>query len=438
VKTVFAGCLAAAALSLLIGHGYPTYDPWAWIIWGREIVDGSLDTRSGPSWKPLPVLFTTPFALFGEDAAPQLWLVVGRAGGLLALVMAFRLGKRLAGPGAGAVAVIGLALSSGFVRHSARGFTEGMLVGLVLLAVERHLDGHRRQAFVAGLGAALLRPEVWPFWGLYGLWLGWQDPRARALVAAGYAAIPLDWFLPELIGSGNLFRAAARARQPNLDSAAFADRPFVEVFHRSAELLTLPVYLGAAIAFAIAIRRRDRLLLAFAAGAAALMVAVGLMTEAGFAGNLRYVVLPAALICLLAGAGWVEVVRRVPGKALQVVAVAALVALSVPFAANALDAFGDDMRSVRSEWDFETRLTTTIARVGGPAAVNACGGVFTGRFEVPSVAWRLHRHVRDVEIFPYPPGWVLAPRHSALARDPRFTTVAETVKWIARRNCGDA
>ena len=52
----------------------PTYDPWAWIIWGREITEGDLDTRTGPSWKPLPVLFTTPFALTGDAGAPELWL----------------------------------------------------------------------------------------------------------------------------------------------------------------------------------------------------------------------------------------------------------------------------------------------------------------------------------------------------------------------------
>ena len=39
------------------------------------------------------------------------------------------------------------------------------------------------------------------------------------------------------------------------------------------------------------------------------MVAVAAMTQAGFAGNLRYVALPAALVCVLAGAGWVDLVR---------------------------------------------------------------------------------------------------------------------------------
>ena len=424
MRVVLGGCLAAALLSLLIG-GHPSYDPWAWIIWGREIVEGDLDTRSGPSWKPLPMLFTIPFSLAGDDAAPSLWLVIARAGGLLALVMAFRLGNRLAGPAAGAFAVAGVALSEGFVRHAARGFSEGLLVGLVLLAVERHLDGRRGQAFVAGLGAALLRPEVWPFWGLYGLWLLWREPRLRLLVAAGFAAIPLGWFLPEYLGSGDFLRAAARAREPNLDSPAFADRPFLAVMELSAGIIALPVYVGAVLGLVVALRRRAEhgLLLACAGGAVVLMIAVGLMTEAGFAGNLRYVVLPAALVCLLAGAGWMSLGRVAP-----VVAIVATAVLAAP-------SFGDDMSRIRSEWDFEDRLSQTVESVGGPRALNACGGVFTGRFQVPSVAWRLHRHLRDVEIFPYPPGWVLAPRGSRLSHDGRFEHVLSTRKWIVRKNC---
>ncbi|MGI8750319.1 MAG: hypothetical protein ACR2J6_07200 [Thermoleophilaceae bacterium] len=55
-----------------------------------------LDTTGGPSWKPLPVVFTTLFAPFGkiDDAIPPaLWLVVARAGAMLALALSFRLGR---------------------------------------------------------------------------------------------------------------------------------------------------------------------------------------------------------------------------------------------------------------------------------------------------------------------------------------------------------
>src|SRR3954466_4488878 len=96
------GCFALAALSLA-GPSVPTQDSWSWIVWGREVAHLSLDTTAGSSWKPLPVLFTTPFSLFG-DIAPELWLVVARAGGLLAILFAYRIAARLAGPPLGVAA----------------------------------------------------------------------------------------------------------------------------------------------------------------------------------------------------------------------------------------------------------------------------------------------------------------------------------------------
>src|SRR3954468_1397607 len=88
-------CLVVSALSLLGPHA-PTYDPWAWLIWGRQIASGHLDTVAGPSWKPLPVIFTSLFSLVHSAWSPDLWLVVARAAGLLSLLLAFRLGRRLA------------------------------------------------------------------------------------------------------------------------------------------------------------------------------------------------------------------------------------------------------------------------------------------------------------------------------------------------------
>ena len=121
------GCLALSALSLFL-PSVPTYDPWAWIIWGREIAHVDLVTTTGPSWKPLPVIFTTPFSLAGDDGAPLLWLWIARAGGILAFAMAFRLGKRLAGPVAGVIAAGSLFLADEFIRNFFRGNSEGILV----------------------------------------------------------------------------------------------------------------------------------------------------------------------------------------------------------------------------------------------------------------------------------------------------------------------
>ena len=150
--------------------------------------------------------------------------------------MAFRLGMRLAGPWAGAIAAASLFLADEFIRNFFRGNSEGILVALCLWAVERHLDGRRRDAFWLGIGAALLRPEVWPFIALYGLYLLIVERKLSTLLIVGGGGLGLIvlWFLPEYLGSGDFLRAANRARQPNPDSAAFAAHPFIEVFNRSA------------------------------------------------------------------------------------------------------------------------------------------------------------------------------------------------------------
>src|SRR4051795_4181377 len=250
-----AACLAVGALSLL-APTTPTYDPWAWLIWGREVLHLNLDTHFGPSWKPLPVALTTIFALV-PGAAPALWVAVARAGALAAIVLAFRVARRLGGGVAGgALAAVSLAISTDFLRFAAVGDSEGLLVALLLAALELHLAGRRRAALWAGFGAALLRPESWPFVGLYAVWLAWREPRLRRLVAGMTIAGAALWFGPELWGSGNALRAGQRARDPNPNALAFAKHPALEVVKRFDSMMPLVAEIGAAVALVTAAVRR--------------------------------------------------------------------------------------------------------------------------------------------------------------------------------------
>src|SRR5687767_6162863 len=147
IALIMAGCLAVAALTLFF-PSTPTYDPWAWILWGREITQLDLVTEGGPSWKPFPMLFTVPFSIFGQDLAPYLWVWVARAGGLFGCAMAYRMANRLIGGGfygtiAGVCAFAGLFSSNKYVRDAALGNSEPLLAAIVLWAFERHLDGRR-------------------------------------------------------------------------------------------------------------------------------------------------------------------------------------------------------------------------------------------------------------------------------------------------------
>ena len=309
---VLLACLAIASVSLLF-PSTPTYDPWAWLLWGREILELDLVTEGGPSWKPLPVLFTGPFSLFGEEVAPYLWLVVARAGALLALVMAFRLARRLVGPGvlgvvAGLAAAAFLVTTYQFVRDSMLGNSEALLAALALWSFERHLDGRHDHAFYLAFAAALLRPEVWPFLGAYGLWLWFREPELRLRIAAAGALIPLLWFGPELWGSGEPLRASSRANNPNPGSAAFAEHPGVEVVKRFHDRTILPLEALALLAGVVAAvqwrrRRAQGAVLALCGVAVAWIGLVAFMTERGYAGNQRYLIVATAAICVLGGIG---------------------------------------------------------------------------------------------------------------------------------------
>jgi hypothetical protein len=395
--------LALTALTFLMPSA-PTYDPWAWIIWGREILHLDLSTVDGPSWKPLPVLLTTPFALFG-GLAPDLWLFVARAGAIAGVVMAFRVARRLGGVPAGAAAAAAYAIAPWTLRNSALGNSEGLLVALALAAVDRHLAGRPKHAFLLGLGAALLRPEAWPFVGLYGLWLLWREPALRKLVTAGFVALPSLWLLPELWGSGDLLRAAHRAQNPRANSAAFADDPVREVVRQFGTMLTPALWAGLGALVVMGLLRRgsawrERRTAAALALAGAIWVAeVAVMTNDGFSGNTRYLIMPAALACVLAGAGIGWLVRALPrrvvggGLAVAVLAIGAAVA----FAAPSVDRLG----AVRSSVYYQARLTDglrdAVSQAGGRKRLLACGTPYTGAFQVPAVAWLLHQHTTNVQ-----------------------------------------
>ncbi len=158
-------------------------------MWGRETGRLALDTSSGPSWKPLPVVFTTPMAPAG-DAAPALWSIVARAGGLLALAGAWALAARLGGRWAGAAAAAVMALSPWWLFNTALANSEAMLAAALLWAVLAHLSGRPRAALALATAGALLRPEVWPFLGAYGVWLWRTRPADRRAVVAGRRARP--------------------------------------------------------------------------------------------------------------------------------------------------------------------------------------------------------------------------------------------------------
>jgi hypothetical protein len=397
VPAAVAAALALAALSLLLPWAL-AFDPQMWVVWGRDVTRLALDTRAGPSWKPLPVLLTTPFALAG-GAAPALWLVVARAGALLALAGAWTLGRRLGGAVAGAAGAGAMALAPWWLPNAALGNSEGLLAAAALWAVIAHLGGRRRAAVLLALAAALLRPEAWPFLLAYGLWAWRADPRTRPVLLLAAVALPVLWIGPDLAGGGGGLGASNAARgEPSEGSAALADVPLLAVLGDAATIAGIPVIACALAAIVLSPSRPVRVL---AAGAVAWVAIVAAMTVGGFAGNPRYLVAAAAALAVLAGVGAARLAAaaRLPSA----------VALVLPLAVGAI-AFGglrDKVRETGVRAERRTALPRLVAAVGGRDALLRCGIVRTAPFVRGLVAWTLDLSPWRIDAPPVVPGAVL-------------------------------
>jgi hypothetical protein len=388
-RWLLAACLILAALSLLAPWAL-AYDPDAWVVWGRELTRLELDTSAGPSWKPLPVVFTTPFALTG-DAAPALWLIVARAGGLLALAGAARLAWRLGGTVAAVTAAGAMALGPWWWFNTALGNSEGLLAAAALWAIDAHLDGRPRRAFMLGLAAALLRPEVWPFFLLYAAWLWRGRPEARRLIAGGLAAWAALWFGPDVVGNGGALQASDAARGVfSEESAGNADFPALAVLEDAVEMFTIPVVIAAAVAL-VWPRRPVRAVASpvawLAAAAVAWVVLVAVATQAGYAGNPRYLVPAAALAVVVAGVG-VARLRWIPVLG-PVVLLGAIAAIQTGDLRDQTDRLGERART-RDE------LAQVIERAGGADRLRACAPVRTVASMRAPVAWQLDVPMSDI------------------------------------------
>jgi hypothetical protein len=401
-------CVLLAALSAAVLPTVPSYDPWSWIVWGREIVDPHLSfaTGGGPSWKPFPVIFTTIYGLFGS-AAPTLWVITARAGGLLALVGAAALAARLtrrvtsapvAGVIAAVVAVLGLALTQDFFYYMFRGTSEPLLIATAVWAVERLLERRHWQAFVLAVALSLIRPEAWPFLGVYAVWLWVRRPALRPLVLVGLLSVPFLWFVPPWVSSGQPFLAASHAKAYNGHLGA---HPVLTAIGRAADLQIRPVLIAAAIAIVWAwVSERDRLTLALTAGALVwIAIVVGMAVE-GYPGLERFFYPASAIFCVLAGVGVARVAMlagdRLASGGVRVSAVAAtvaalLLALSVPLASSRIDGARAAKPAADQAVSVLNQLSAAVRAAGGKAAVFPCRSSFAAvnHGVQTALAWKL-------------------------------------------------
>jgi hypothetical protein len=456
------GLLLLSLAIVLYARARPGYDPYGWLVWGKLTIHLKLDTNGAPSWKPLPFLFTVPYALVGHYAL-WLWMVTSVAISLSGLIFAWRIAFRLtysrperryasyvAGLFAAAF-VLGMQdpiAPASYVHYLLSAESDTMIVALCLAAIDFHLEEHHRWAFWMWFLAGLGRPEVWPFLGLAGLWLWWKDPAYRRWLYGALGLLLVFWFVIPGISSKSFFTAGNIAQ--NSPRAVHGNKVTgtIDRFH---QLMANPVWIMAALTVAWAVWRRRIAILVLAAGALLWLVIEIAFALKGFPAVPRYLFEAGAVVAILAGVFVGRVVHELPGLisgwvgqiriggtgttgrlATRLGAWGTLVAV-VLIAGSMLGAAHRQIRLERQDLRHERARTTLIGRLSGVVStlgvknIFACGqpnipieyqsvfawyaGVKTGVLYVSPGYLKAHPHPL-VNMYPISgAGWKVFPSH---------------------------
>jgi hypothetical protein len=399
------------ALLLLISTGIvvwartrPGFDPYGWLVWGQQTLKWSLNTNAAPSWKPLPYLFTVPFALAGHYQV-WLWMITLVAFTLAGALFAGRIAYRLVGPAGGRrypaalaalVAGAGVLAISNYAHFWLSSQSDPMIVTLCLGAIDCHLSRRYRWAFVFWILASLGRPEAWLFAGLYVLWAWRAVPSIRLFLVGGVVLTALLWFGIPAITSRSAFQAGNAALG---SGRALKHNKIFGTIDRFLDLQETPLELLALLSVALAAWRRDRMALLIAAGTVGWVIVEIAFSLHGWPGNGRYMFPAAAGLAVLAGVGAGRLLADPPARPFKLGG-AALLVLFLGFmvgpALTHLRQEHRDLKDQRARTDEINRLHGTISRIGGAALVRQCGEPLT-RLEYQSiVAWNLRVNVATV------------------------------------------
>jgi hypothetical protein len=301
-----------AFVAVLWARSRPGYDPYGWLVWGKLSIHGALDTNGAPSWKPLPFLFTVPYAIFGRYAL-WLWMVTSVAISLAGPVFAWRIAFRLVGAEparryasyvAGLFAAVFVLLMedpiapANYLHYLLSAESDTMIVALCLAAVDFHLAGRHRVAFWMWFLGSLGRPEVWPFCGLAGIWLWLKDPGYRRWLYGALVALVFFWFIIPGLTSKSFFTAGNIAQN---SPRAIHGNKVTGTIKRFHQLNANTIWVLALLTLVWAVWKRKRAILVLAAGALAWLVIEIAMALKGFPAVPRYLFEPGAVVCVLAG-----------------------------------------------------------------------------------------------------------------------------------------
>jgi hypothetical protein len=298
---------AAALVGFFVYPTYSNYDSLYSLLWGRELLDGSLpsfDAYRAPTQHPLWVAICVPLAALGQ-AGDRILLAICVLSFVAMVAGMYRLGKASFGWAVGLVAALLVLSRLDFPFLAARAYIDIPYLALILWAAALEAEKPKRGGvlWVLLTLAGLLRPEAWLLAGFYGLWIAWGKPlREWVRVAAIMAVAPVVWALSDLVVTGDplysLNYTTESARTLGRRQSLW-ELPGV-TFKYLAELTKPPVLIAAVAGIVLVWRMaRDRVLIP----ATLLAWGVGtffLVSLRGFSVISRYVLVAALALMLFA------------------------------------------------------------------------------------------------------------------------------------------
>jgi hypothetical protein len=397
--------LALSALVVVLTGIRPSYDGFGFLVWGRQVLHWNLNTDGAPSWKPLPFLFTLPYAVVGQIQM-WLWMLTAVAGAVGGAVFAARLAYRITGPApgrrfapfvAGAFAAVGV-LGIGTYSHLVLiANSDPLIVALCLAAIDCHLSRRPKLAFAMLVLASLGRPEAWVFAGLYAIWSWRAVPSMRVLTVLGLALIPVFWFTIPALTSHSWFIAGDLALN---QATTIHGNKILGVISRLRSLYELPMQLAFLCGVVLAAVRRDRVTLAVA-GVAVVWVAVEIaFAYHGWSAVSRYMIEPAAVMVVVAAGAVGRLLADTPGPValrwLGPVAVLVLLVTLAPAGRSRVRTAHAEILKARASATRINRLEAVIDRDGGARHIRSCGQPVSQIGFQSTLAWELHMNVGNV------------------------------------------
>jgi hypothetical protein len=401
--------LAALSLGTLIGFvvypTFPNYDSYYSLLWGREVLDGTLpsfDAYRAPTQHPLAIVFGALLSLVG-DGADRIMVGATLASFVVLAAGLYRLARASFGLVVGLTAAALLCSRFDFPFLAARAYIDIPYLALIVWAAALESERPRRGGaiFVLLAAAGLLRPEAWLLSGLYFLWCvvpaDWPH-RIRYAVLTWVG--PIVWWTTDWIVTGHpLFSlthtsglAEELGRQRGLTEIPTATVEFLK------NLDKVPVFyagiLGLLLAIGLVPRRAVMPLAMFVIGMGT-FVLVGL---AGLSVIDRYLLVPSLMVMVFAAvtlAGWTMLRPGLRARRWWAIAAGVVVLYGVFFTATRVNfsTFHTELRFRGDSHDSLERLLRDPRVLAG----RRCGPVSVPNHKlVPDARWILDAGEREV------------------------------------------